>query len=84
MVALISLSKEIDAGLIYCMVIQYVHVTGEKQILTVWSIGNASRSVDSKKVDVDVEGPAYQYQKKNIQILHKTSQFTISICSYIY
>lgn len=66
------------------MVIQYVHVTGEKQILTVWSIGNASRSVDSKKVDVDVEGPAYQYQKKNIQILHKTSQFTISICSYIY
>ena len=59
---------------------------GEKQILTVWSSGNASRSVDSKKVVtcVDVEGPAYQYQKKNIQILHKTSQFTISICSYIY
>lgn len=48
------------------MVIQYVHVTGEKQILTVWSSGNASRSVDSKKVVtcVDVEGPAYQYQKK--------------------
>ena len=34
---------------------------GEKQILTVWSSGNASRSVDSKKVVtcVDVEGPAY-------------------------
>lgn len=59
---------------------------GEKQILTVSSSVNASRSVDSKKVVtcVDVEGPAYQYQKKNIQILHKTSQFTISICSYIY
>ena len=59
---------------------------GEKQILTVWSSGNASRSVDSKKVVtcVDVEGPAYQYQKKNIQLLQKTSQFTISICSYIY
>jgi len=68
------------------MVIQYVHVTGEKQILTVWSSGNASPSVDSKKVVtcVDVEGPAYQYQKKNIQLLQKTSQFTISICSYIY
>lgn len=39
---------------------------GEKQILTIWSSGNASRSVDSKKVltCVDVEGPAYQYQKK--------------------
>ena len=68
------------------MVIQYVHVTGEKQILTVWSSGNASRYVDCKKVVtcVDVEGPAYQYKKKNIQILQKTSQFTISICSYIY
>ena len=54
---------------------------GEKQILTLWSSGNASRSVDSKKVVtcVDVEGPAYQYQKKkkNIQLLQKlvSSQF---------
>ena len=46
---------------------------GEKQILTVWSSGNASRSVDSKKVVtcVDVEGPAYQYQKKTFNFCKK-------------